>query len=72
MPALPWVVKEVDVAPSIAYSTRSLRMRQPPWPAAQQRKWRHGPGPPLSDFQRALDDLRLPGGPVKVLLDPSS
>ena len=73
MPALLWVLKEVDVVPSIAYTDAEFALaitavaRGAAAEIAARSQVR-----PLSDVQRALDDLRLATGPVKVLLDPSS
>ncbi|MGI8686333.1 MAG: zinc-dependent alcohol dehydrogenase [Acidimicrobiales bacterium] len=73
MPGLLWVVKEVDVAPSIAYtdaeyaeavSAVAIGAADTVAAAAHHRR--------LADAEEAFDDLRRPDGPVKVLLDPTS
>lgn len=73
MPGLLWVVKEVDVAPSIAYTDAEF--------AAAVSAVAHGAADVvagctqhrrLADVEQAFADLRRPDGPVKVVLDPTS
>lgn len=72
MPGLLWVIKEVDVLPSIAYSDNEFADAV----AAVAEGAADGVADrtdvrPLSDADRALDDLGRPDGPVKVLLEPA-
>lgn len=73
MPGLLWVVKEVDVAPSIAYTDDEFAtaVSAVAYGAADlvitstdHRR--------LTDVEQAFDDLHKSDGPVKVLLNPSS
>lgn len=73
MPGLLWVLKEVDVVPSIAYTDAefaeaaaavALGAADMVAARAQHR--------PLAQAEQALDDLGKPDAPVKVLLDPSA
>lgn len=72
MPGLLWVVKEVDVVTSIAYTDSEFAdaVAAVAAGAADEIAWR-AEVRPLTAAQRALDDLGRPDGPVKVLLDPS-
>lgn len=73
MPGLLWVVKEVDVAPSIAYTDAEFAQAvvAVTGGAVDQVAGR-AEVRPLSDAQGAIDDLRSATAPVKVLFDPSS
>jgi threonine dehydrogenase-like Zn-dependent dehydrogenase len=71
MPGLLWVVKEVDVLPSIAYTIDEFGESvgavaagavDPAVVVSDVR--------PLEDAERSFNDLVQPGGPVKVLLSP--
>ena len=73
MPALLWVMKEVDVVPSIAYTDGEFaRAVSAVASGAAAEIEARVQLRPLSDVQQALDDLGTATGPVKVLLDPSS
>lgn len=73
MPGLLWVVKEVDVAPSIAYTDAEFaRAVEAVAGGVASEIEARAQVRALSDVQGAFDDLRLAHGPVKVLLDPSS
>ena len=71
MPGLLWVVKEVDVVPSIAYTAREFAAAVAAVAdgavdavvAASEVR-------PLCDAERSFGDLARPDGPVKVLLVP--
>jgi (R,R)-butanediol dehydrogenase/meso-butanediol dehydrogenase/diacetyl reductase len=73
MPGLLWVVKEVDVLPSIAYTIDEFAESVAAVAggavdaAAVVSDVR-----PLDDAERSFNDLVQPGGPVKVLLSPSN
>lgn len=73
MPGLLWVVKEVDVAPSIAYTDAEFAqaVAAVAGGAAAEVEAR-AQIRPLGDAQQALHDLTRPDGPVKILLDPSA
>jgi (R,R)-butanediol dehydrogenase/meso-butanediol dehydrogenase/diacetyl reductase len=68
MPGLLWVVKEVDVLPSIAYTDEEFAEAVEHISAAgiaiptEVR--------PLDAAEQSFDDLRQPGGPIKVQLAP--
>lgn len=72
MPGLLWVVKEVDVVPSIAYTDAEFASAVAAVASgAADEVAARAHVRPLSQAQEALDDLRRPDGPVKVLFDPS-
>jgi (R,R)-butanediol dehydrogenase/meso-butanediol dehydrogenase/diacetyl reductase len=72
MPGLLWVVKEVDVLPSIAYTIDEFAESVDAVAAGAV-----DPGTmvsdvrPLEEAEASFNDLVQPGGPVKVLLSPS-
>lgn len=72
MPGLAWVLKEVDVLGSIAYTDAEFAAAVAAVSAGvvDEIAWR-AEIRPLTGAQRALDDLGRADGPVKVLLDPS-
>ncbi len=72
MPALLWVVKEVDVVPSIAYTDAEFaRAVAAVGNGAADKIVESAQHRRLADAEQAFDDLRRPDGPVKVLLDPT-
>lgn len=73
MPALLWVVKEVDVVPSIAYTDIEFaRAAAAVAGGVADEIAARSQVRPLVGAQRALDDLGRPDGPVKVLFDPTA
>lgn len=72
LPGLLWLVKEVDVRPSIAYTTAEFRAAAAAVAAgAADGVLAASEVRSLGEAQRAFDDLRRPDGPVKVLFDPA-
>lgn len=69
LPGLLWVVKEVDVTPSIAYTTEEFAEAVVAVADGAVDGVDHEVRP-LGDADRALDDLSRRDGPVKVLLAP--
>jgi len=73
MPAFAWVVKEVDVVPSIAYTDAEFSDAVAAVAAGAADRIvasTHHRG--LANAEQAFEDLRRPDGPVKVLLDPTA
>jgi threonine dehydrogenase-like Zn-dependent dehydrogenase len=71
MPGLLWVVKEVDVLPSIAYTIAEFGESVDAVAAgAIDQDVIVSDVRPLEDAERSFNDLVQPGGPVKVLLSP--
>jgi threonine dehydrogenase-like Zn-dependent dehydrogenase len=73
MPGFLWVVKEVDVVPSVAYTddeyAEAVAAVASGSADAIVERAQHRP---LAEVQQAFDDLGRPDGPVKVLLDPTA
>ena len=73
MPAVVWVVKEVDVVPSIAYTgTEFADAVAAVARGAVDAVLARSQHRPLAEADLAFDALGRPDGPVKVLLDPSA
>lgn len=72
VPGLVWVVKEVDVVPSIAYTDEDFaRAAVAVSQGAADEVLARSTHRPLAGAQGAFEELERSDGPVKVLLDPS-
>lgn len=73
MPGLLWVIKEVDVIPSIAYTIDEFAESVDAVAAsAIDPRVIVSDVRPLDAAEQSFNDLTQPGGPVKVLLSPSA
>jgi (R,R)-butanediol dehydrogenase / meso-butanediol dehydrogenase / diacetyl reductase len=72
MPGLLWLVKEVDVLPSIGYETAEFAEAVTAVASGSVDAGRLvSDVRPLEAAEQSFADLASPGGPVKVMLDPS-